>query len=422
MKPLSFAGRLQLISSVIYGLVNFWFTAFSLPKGCLKDIEKLCNRFLWVGDLSRRTSAKVSWKEICLPKSEGGLGLRNLLVWNKSLNLKLVWLLFSSSGSLWVAWMREHRFKRNSFWSIEVKITDSWIWKFLMALRNIAKALLSCTVGDGKQISFWFDNWCEHGPLILFVGENGPRLMGIPAQSSLANAYISHDWHARSRSRNVNIAALRTLLQNMIPPSNSRGNDVFLWGPHDHKSNDFSTKKTWGFLRPRQNDKPWVKAVWFKSHVPKHAFNFWVTNLDRLPVNARLVKWGLNVISTCTFCQLHDENRDHLFLQCHFSTQVWKLVLFRLGYSYIPYHSWDGFIQWLLSRNRPAKLKLLIKLACQTTVYLLWRERNTRIFDNLSMTPEALFKKIDRTIRDTLLARRHQKGCLELLSTWFTFS
>lgn len=32
-KALSFAGRRQLLSSVIYGSINFWTSAFILPKG-----------------------------------------------------------------------------------------------------------------------------------------------------------------------------------------------------------------------------------------------------------------------------------------------------------------------------------------------------------------------------------------------------
>lgn len=113
VKCLSFATRLQLISSVIYSLVNFCFCVFSLPKGCLKSIEKLGNYFLWFGNLERKTVAKVSWKGICLPKVEGGLGLRNFYIWNTALNLRLIWLIYNNSRSLWVAWIKENKFLVN---------------------------------------------------------------------------------------------------------------------------------------------------------------------------------------------------------------------------------------------------------------------------------------------------------------------
>lgn len=41
-KALSYAGRRQLISSVIHGKNNFWISVFILPKGCIKKLESLC--------------------------------------------------------------------------------------------------------------------------------------------------------------------------------------------------------------------------------------------------------------------------------------------------------------------------------------------------------------------------------------------
>lgn len=54
--------------------------------------------------------AKVAWDSVCLPKSEGGLGLRRLTNWNNTLCLRLIWLLFTSNTSLWVAWHKLHNF------------------------------------------------------------------------------------------------------------------------------------------------------------------------------------------------------------------------------------------------------------------------------------------------------------------------
>lgn len=45
---LSYAGRLQLIKSVITSLTNFWIAAFRLPNGCIKEIERMCAAFLCV--------------------------------------------------------------------------------------------------------------------------------------------------------------------------------------------------------------------------------------------------------------------------------------------------------------------------------------------------------------------------------------
>lgn len=119
VKSLSFAGRAQLISSVIYGTVNFWMSSFMLPKGYIRKIESLCSKFLWSGSIETHTKAKVAWSTCCLPMNEGGLGFKRFSVWNATLCLRLIWLLFSNSGSLWVAWQHHHhKLDSYSFWEL----------------------------------------------------------------------------------------------------------------------------------------------------------------------------------------------------------------------------------------------------------------------------------------------------------------
>lgn len=49
VRSLSFAGRLQLLSTVIAGIINFWSNAFILPKGCISEINSISAKFLWKG-------------------------------------------------------------------------------------------------------------------------------------------------------------------------------------------------------------------------------------------------------------------------------------------------------------------------------------------------------------------------------------
>ncbi|KAG5404340.1 hypothetical protein IGI04_010459 [Brassica rapa subsp. trilocularis] len=52
----------------------------------------------------------------------------------------------------------------------------------------------------------------------------------------------------------------------------------------------------------------------------------------------------------------------------------------------------------------------------------LWRERNARIFRNVSLTPLAFFKLVDRSLRDRLLSiTRDPSQALSLLQFYFWF-
>ncbi|KAH0685683.1 hypothetical protein KY290_017200 [Solanum tuberosum] len=50
VKFLSYAGRLQLVQSVLTSIQAFWSQIFLIPKKLLQTIETLCKRFLWKGD------------------------------------------------------------------------------------------------------------------------------------------------------------------------------------------------------------------------------------------------------------------------------------------------------------------------------------------------------------------------------------
>lgn len=91
--------------------------------------------------------------------------------------------------------------------------------------------------------------------------------------------------------------------------------------------------------------------MWFKGAIPRHAFHFWVTHLDTLPTRSRLAMWGLPVQHSYCLCDHAVEDRDHLFLRCEVSEDLWSLVLRRLGYRSFWFHTWRAFISWLQSKD-----------------------------------------------------------------------
>ncbi|KAK4383917.1 hypothetical protein Sango_3107900 [Sesamum angolense] len=84
---LSYAGWLQLIKSVLTTLHTYWASAFILPKGVLKTLEKKM-RFLWQGSAGSKREGSLG---ISKPKEEGGLGIRSLTTTNQALMLKQLW-------------------------------------------------------------------------------------------------------------------------------------------------------------------------------------------------------------------------------------------------------------------------------------------------------------------------------------------
>ncbi|KAK8261175.1 hypothetical protein V6Z11_D13G169700 [Gossypium hirsutum] len=99
---------------------------FLLPKAVLRKIAQICVRFFWKGLDCAAHGARVSRFLICSPKSEGGLGLRDLEVWNNVCTLQHIRSILAEEGSLSIAWNKEYVMKGRSFWDVASNFTSSW--------------------------------------------------------------------------------------------------------------------------------------------------------------------------------------------------------------------------------------------------------------------------------------------------------
>ncbi|GKE17820.1 hypothetical protein Tco_1425397 [Tanacetum coccineum] len=66
--------------------------------------------------LVEKGRAKVAWEDICLPKKEGGLGLRSLEVFNLALMTTHIWSIASNRESLWVRWIHTYKLQGRTIW------------------------------------------------------------------------------------------------------------------------------------------------------------------------------------------------------------------------------------------------------------------------------------------------------------------
>ncbi|KAK6119796.1 hypothetical protein DH2020_046465 [Rehmannia glutinosa] len=82
---LSYAGRTELVQSVLQGVECFWLSILPIPAVIHSKIIRSCRSFLWGS-----TNPSVAWSTLCFPKS-GGLGLRDFQSWDHALLAKTLW-------------------------------------------------------------------------------------------------------------------------------------------------------------------------------------------------------------------------------------------------------------------------------------------------------------------------------------------
>lgn len=146
----SYAGRLELIRLVIQGVDAFWLQNIAVPSTIIDRINKMCRRFLWAD-----SKPKVEWKDICVPREEGGLSLKDCKTWNKAMLFRILWDIHSNKNSLWVKWIHSVYLQGRNFWQWTLGSAEPPLFKNLFKLRN----MLISTTGSVQNAIVKLTSW-----------------------------------------------------------------------------------------------------------------------------------------------------------------------------------------------------------------------------------------------------------------------
>lgn len=162
---------------------------------------------------------------------------------------------------------------------------------------------------------------------------------------------------------------LHTHLTTIQLPSHVEAEDSWDWFVEDVKCQGFSSSRTWEAFMSREEEKQWSESIWFKGAVPKHAFNMWVSHLNRLPTRKILAAWGLITSTECCLCSTSLETIDHLFLTCEFDVGIRRQVFSRFSPTQHLFSSWSELFSWTRTSTSGGP-RLLRKTVAQEVVFI----------------------------------------------------
>lgn len=98
VKCLSKAGKVVLLRNVAQAVPTYAMSCFLLPKSLCKELEIMMNKFWWGSKEGSRKGIKwLSWSNMSMCKSMGGLAFRDLHGFNLALLGKHCWNLLTNS-------------------------------------------------------------------------------------------------------------------------------------------------------------------------------------------------------------------------------------------------------------------------------------------------------------------------------------
>ncbi|GMP72532.1 hypothetical protein CsSME_00030528 [Camellia sinensis var. sinensis] len=349
-----------------------------IPVSVAKRIEQLQRDFLWGTGGEGSHYHLVAWDRICRPKVQGGLGIRRLVLFNVALLRKWLRVVVAKFGEGHGGWC-SGRVGHSHGYGLWKGIWLGWeeFWK-----------RVKLKVGLGDRVRFWRDRWCGD----LTLEEWFPLVFGIAVD---AEVLVGAVWSGHGVSTFWNVALRRAVqdweqgqLMELLAflyelRVGEVGQDSLVWECPGAKGT-FSVSSYYRVLAHVEEVVfPW-KCVWVLGTPSKVAFFVWTAMLGRVLTLDNLIRCGHILVNWCCLCCGAVESMDHLFIHCPVSSPLWMLVVATFDLAWVQpasvqavLHSWAG--GRVGRRRRKAWM-----LASHCILWLVWLERNRRVFQGLS--------------------------------------
>lgn len=188
------------------------------------------------------------------------MGLRDIQAFNLALLAKQAWQLIQDSHSLFYRVYKSRYFPTCTFMEAGLGNNPSYVWRSLLAARELIREGSIWQVGDGKTIEVSTHKCLSHKP--VFIGEPRPNLM--------VSGLIDENSWQWNREKLFELFAYRIRMEIMdIPLSRVAGRDKLCW--KENKGKVFSVKFAYQVaLRLKQQDyvehstAPRDRPIWNK--------------------------------------------------------------------------------------------------------------------------------------------------------------
>jgi hypothetical protein len=107
-------------------------------------------------------------------------------------------------------------------------------------------------------------------------------------------------------------------------------------------------------------------------------------------------KHGLLSDSSCALCDQAPESIEHLLLTCVFSRELWSVQLRRVGFQFLTPAQEGALADWWLRRRKKIFMdhRKGFDSFVVLMVWLIWKERNARVFHGASRTVAQLASSV----------------------------
>ncbi|XP_057803558.1 uncharacterized protein LOC131018881 [Salvia miltiorrhiza] len=388
---LSIAGRLCLIRSVIQSSVIHSMMIYRWPKSLLHSLDKKCRNFLWTGRIDQRPTCPVGWSRVCAIRQEGGLGIRDFGIMNKSFMMKLAWKCIKGTDFAFSIIRTRYL---TGFGNAKSSLVSSPVWT---SIRENVSELVDNSysfIGDGSSTYFWLDDWLGYK---LVDKLQVPHFMHEFLHQSVADYYFEGAWHF---AEDFFIQFPDTVCDILLLPI-GESEDLRFW--KHSVIGDVTAALAYSRICHSFPKVRWGDWIW-ENYIPvRRSIVCWRIIQSRLPTLDVLIRQGTLGPNRCSLCGAAEETISHLFWECSVVRPIWMNFLgwFHQGDSG---HAPDihSFLVLAWNAKFSSQVNSFWKLGVLSILWRIWEGRNRAIFNDESFDPRAVmsfvkvaFKELD---------------------------
>ncbi|XP_038708495.1 uncharacterized protein LOC120003549 [Tripterygium wilfordii] len=399
-KFLSQAGKETLIKAVAQSIPTYAMSVFRLPNSFFEELMVALNKFWWRSN-GGKGICWAKWQHLCHPNSKGGLGFRSMASFNLALLAKQGWRLLANENSLCFKLLKAKYFPNCDFMRASVGSNPSWSWRSLCEGREVLEKGLTWRVGNGQDISIWFDKWIPRPWNFGPITQINPHL-GHLGVHHLIN-FRKGCWDEHFMRQILLPVDVEAILE--IPLGDVRARDSRRWyfepkGIYTVKSG-YRVREEWNQFNKndarsssRTSMGIW-NAIWGARIPPKIKTFVWRLCNDYVPTFENLKRRGIPVQHGCLLCGRDRESAFHLFILCPWVRQAYFKAGLPHSHNVHPGSSVMLWVDGLVHNMNTATFSRLLVFLWQ-----LWNVRNNVLHRGIMCTHEAVGVQVDQLLHE----------------------
>lgn len=352
----------------------------------------------------------IAWDKMCLPKEMGGLGFKDIQLFNQALLAKQAWRLRQTPNSLFSLFIKSKYSGDSKFLTAASGDRPFYAWRSILHGGELLIQGLKQLVGDGASLRVWTSHWISDGrkkaPLMKNI------LVDLEMRVKDLIDPVSKTWDMLILEDNFFPRDIGIILK-IKPVVSSEG----YWCWEHNKAGEYSVKSGyWLVLQIYKSElireaqtQPSLNVlkdlIWQLKIAPKIKVFLWKVVCGAIPVADKIASRGMRIDTRCQMCGLDRESPNHVLFSCAVARQVWALSNIPFPESGFDVASVYQNMFYLLQLKKKKQIPKEIKRTFPWILWLLWKNRNNLIFDGLRFLGSETMGKVREDTNQWFLAK-----------------